>query len=393
MKDSNVSKEQYEALRQQIEKARSDENPELSSIHADIERLKQEYGEKVAGAGKLRDELEALLKSDSTLISGSPTIKKIEDTLLYQKNMAKDLLGGEPGPNGHTPGVNLAAILQANGYENGILDAIAKEILDTEENLPNKEELAALKDVPAKIDKLNKWAHDNEETDEDQNQYLSIITDKLKKVDTNVNRERPSYSPGTDEHFYRNDLHSVDPLKNRDKATSDNYDSDTLKYQINKNLTPTNRDAELMLNDLFNQIQTYDSRIENLLANVKTNGNKKSQLELKQDTTKIDNIFYNAKNDAKNIYRDLKNKDEKSANHFLTKYNKLIKSKIDNLRTAYKYMPLDHDNRTKTRGTLVPVFQLDSEKIAPSHLPESYLKEIDTLAERILGEQYGKYLK
>jgi tRNA A37 N6-isopentenylltransferase MiaA len=65
---------------------------------------------------------------------------------------------------------------------------------------------------------------------------------------------------------------------------------------------------------------------------------------------------------------------------------------INNLRRESREQALNRLARERSinRRQLQPRIR---EKSTDKSLPESYLKEIDTLAERILGEQYGKYLK
>jgi hypothetical protein len=143
MTDSNVSKEQYEALKQQLEQAQSDENPELSSIHADIEKLKQEYGEKIAGAENIRSQLQKYL---------------LEPDFLEQNPFMKQL-GSE-----------------VNSLEEFMQDQI-DDIDSKIENLPSEEELAVLKTVPVQVSQINQRVDKNDELDNQQNQQIEQVKD------------------------------------------------------------------------------------------------------------------------------------------------------------------------------------------------------------------------
>jgi hypothetical protein len=98
-----------------------------------------------------------------------------------------------------------------------------------------------------------------------------------------------------------------------------------------------------------------------------------------------------------NIYSKIVKKNPDLAYNFQDKWSRLYDSSMNNFLNLYpefkKYYGSNYiDTHNRDKQLLSPTFWYDI-KIKPSHLPESYLKEIDTLAERILGEQYGKYLK
>jgi chromosome segregation ATPase len=152
LKDSNVNKKDYEELKRQIQQTKSSSEPELKTIHADIDRLKQEYGNKIAGAKKTRDELESLLKNDPNLLKGNPFIQTLDTEI-----------------NNVTDKIN-----QTNSK--------IKNIPSLPENLPDDEELKYLQGARMKIDHLRQRLKVNDRKDDEQTQTINDQHDSINKL-------------------------------------------------------------------------------------------------------------------------------------------------------------------------------------------------------------------
>jgi DNA-directed RNA polymerase alpha subunit len=124
------------------------------------------------------------------------------------------------------------------------------------------------------------------------------------------------------------------------------------------------------------KFKEYESKIKNLeteLANtLKKFPDEKQSEKLKDMPKKVDDLEL-----------EIRTNDDLDRN-----LNKKIKWLDD---STSKYMSIAHRIDNDMNHLRDEIFQNLSFK--KPHLPESYLNDIDTLAERILGTQYGKYLK
>jgi hypothetical protein len=264
-------------------------------------------------------------------------------------------------------------------------------------HLPNQEELAALKSIPGRMDKIEPEIHKQEEINKHQDEKDAQHDEELKKHRFDIDRLSTSdYKVVNDK--WRKDFRKsagdtpqysqYDKLHNREIQKSLHSDEEGKadpethpKTWIDPKSFTHDDDTDITVSTLSGNVYL---RAQNLLAS-HTHDNKPLSMNDRMANLKkvrmmlrtyIHNVASKVRSETGSLWTE-------RAMDLLDNYEKSYDKMVQRLA-------IDSGIPVQQIG---PPFQIYYNMDRKAHLPESTQQDINNLAENILGPQYSKYLK